>query len=108
PFPYSPSAIAMNQRILVPEIRAWIAGRTPFIVWTYLPTPLVQSLVARLAPSVLVYYCVDDLPASSDLARHVAPTEADFFRGADLVFVTTERLRQKALTHRTTVYSFPP
>ena len=80
----------------------------PPIVWTYLPTPLVHALAARLSPALLIYYCVDDLPASSDLARAVIPSENEMFRKADLVFVTSQRLREKALRHRSTVQVFPP
>lgn len=113
PFPYSPSALAVNRWLLERPIRKWIAehragGQMPLIVWTYLPTPLVCSLAERLSPSLRVYYCVDDLPASSDLARQVATSEAGLFQTADLVFVTTDRLRQKALGHRTTAHLFPP
>src|SRR5262249_23510707 len=51
---------------------------------------------------------VDDLPASSDLARAIIPSENEMLRSADLVFVTSQRLREKALQHRSTVHVFPP
>jgi glycosyltransferase involved in cell wall biosynthesis len=109
PFPYSSAALALNRRLLARPIREWAARQhAPPIVWTYLPTPLVHSLAARLSPALLIYYCVDDLPASSDLARAVIPSENEMFRKADLVFVTSQRLREKALQHRSTVHVFPP
>jgi glycosyltransferase involved in cell wall biosynthesis len=108
PFPYSSPAVALNRRLLEPPIRQWLARyNTPPIVWTYLPTPLVHALVSRMSPALLIYCCVDDLPASSDLARAIIPSENEMFRVADLVFVTSERLREKALGHRSTVHLFP-
>jgi len=99
----------LNRRLLEPAIRNWIARHDgPPIVWTYLPTPLVHALAARLSPALLVYYCVDDLPASSDLARAIVPSENEMFRVADLVFVTSQKLRAKALQHRAVVDVFPP
>ena len=40
-------------------------------VWVpqQVPTPLVRALAGRLTPALTIYYCVDDLPASSELAR---------------------------------------
>ena len=109
PFPYSSTATALNRRLLEPAIRNWIARHQgPPIVWTYLPTPLVHALAAQLSPALLVYYCVDDLPASSDLARAIIPSENEMFRVADLVFVTSQKLREKALRHRSAVEVFPP
>lgn len=109
PFPYSSTAVALNRRLLEPSIRKWVARHPgPPIVWTYLPTPLVHALAAQLSPALLVYYCVDDLPASSDLARAIIPSENEMFRVADLVFVTSQKLREKALRHRSAVEVFPP
>jgi glycosyltransferase involved in cell wall biosynthesis len=108
PFPYSSTAVALNRRLLEPAIRNWIGRHQgPPIVWTYLPTPLVHALAAQLSPALLVYYCVDDLPASSDLARAIIPSENEMFRVADLVFVTSQKLRAKALQHRAAVEVFP-
>jgi glycosyltransferase involved in cell wall biosynthesis len=109
PFPYSPLVVALNRRILEGPIRRWLAARPESpIVWTYLPTPLVRALAKQLSPRLLIYYCVDDLPASSALASRVAASEAELLRSADLVFVTSERLRQKAMQHRAEVHVFRP
>jgi len=108
PFPYSSPAVALNRLVLGGPIRRWLtrqAGRP--IVWTYLPTPLVHALAEQLDPVLLIYCCVDDLPASSDLARAVVPSENEMFRKADLVFVTAERLREKALRYRSSAELFP-
>ena len=109
PFPYSTAAVALNTRLLEAPIRRWLAGHAGRpLVWAYLPTPLVRSLAQRLSPALFVYHCGDDLPASSDLARPLAESENEVFRSADLVFVTSARLRQKALAYRADVHMMPP
>jgi glycosyltransferase involved in cell wall biosynthesis len=50
---------------------------------------------------------VDDLPATSDGARKIVPSETRLFREADLVFVTSERLRRRAAASRSQVDVFP-
>src|SRR5690606_8070484 len=64
--------------------------------------------VARAVdPELVVYYCIDDFEASSAGARGVRRSEDRLFREADLVFVTSERLRQRAARFREQVDVFP-
>ena len=100
----------------VPVLAAWRAGSTGYfmfrairrwmrhhrlpsrpIVWSFLPTPLALDADRRISIRALtIYYCIDDLARSSPEARRIVASEEKLFRRADLVFVTSEKLRQRA------------
>ncbi|MEW5984330.1 MAG: ElyC/SanA/YdcF family protein [Acidobacteriota bacterium] len=109
PLPYSRIACRLNRTIMVRACRRWMRA-TGFgrpIVWSFLPTPLARALIDSLDPEVTVYYCIDDLASSSRQARRITRSEVALFREADLVFVTSEKLRQRAAGHRPDVHLFP-
>lgn len=109
PFPYAWWARRLNAWLITRAIRAWMRAvrcDTP-VVWTFLPTPLVLDVIDALEPPAAVYYCVDNLQASSPAARHSQASEAELFRRADLVFVTSRELQKKALRHRREAHYFP-
>jgi len=109
PFPYSSFVRRINRRLLLRSLRRWMRA-TGFgrpIVWTFLPTPLVRDLIRRIDPIVSVYYCIDDFVSSSRSARQIAVSEQHLFREADLVFVTSEKLRVRAAQFSDRVYLFP-
>ncbi|MEO8681154.1 MAG: glycosyltransferase, partial [Vicinamibacterales bacterium] len=109
PFPYLWIARWLNQRILVRSLTRWMraVGASRPIVWTFLPTPLTRAVIAAIDPALTIYYCIDDLASSSPEARRIAPSEESMFREADLVFVTSEKLRQRAAKHSERVHLFP-
>lgn len=109
PFPYSSAARWINRTILFRGLRRWMdatAFRRP-IVLTFLPTPLAHDIINDVDASLAVYYCADDFPATSPSARRVGPSEEALFRRADLVFVTSERLREKAARWAEHVHALP-
>jgi len=109
PFPYSWMARRLNRRFLLRSLRRWMQA-TGFhrpIVWTFLPTPLVHDLIQELSPRLTIYYCIDDLASSSHSARKIIQSEERLFRSAALVFVTSEKLRERAARFRDQVYVFP-
>jgi uncharacterized SAM-binding protein YcdF (DUF218 family)/glycosyltransferase involved in cell wall biosynthesis len=109
PFPYSPIARWFNRSVMFRGLTRWMTAasfRRP-VVWTFLPTPTAQDLIAAVDPAAVVYYCADDFAATSPGARRVRQSEEVMFRRADLVFVTSERLRQKAARVSTAVHAFP-
>jgi glycosyltransferase involved in cell wall biosynthesis len=110
PLPYSSLARRLNVRILGGSLRRWMraAGFDDPIAWTFLPSPLACALIREIGAPLTVYHCVDDLPSSSPAAGRLHASEAALFRDADLVFVTSERLRQKAARHRAEVHRIPP
>ena len=109
PFPYSRAARWVNRRLLVGALQRWMRAtgfRQP-LLWTFLPTPIVHDLIQALEPELTVYYCIDDLASSSPQARRIIPSEEQLFRTADLVFVTSEKLRQRATPFNARVHLFP-
>ena len=77
------------------------------MVWTFLPTPLARGVIADLDPALTIYYCIDDLASSSREARKIVKSEQALFQSADLVFVTSERLRARAAQFSGAVHLFP-
>ncbi len=110
PGPYSRIATRINRFLLLRSIRRWMravgVSQRP-IVWTFLPTPLSHQLIDAIDPAATVYYCIDDLASSSPEARRIVSSEEAMFRRADLVFVTSEKLRRRAATFSQRVHLFP-
>lgn len=109
PLPYSRVARWINRLLLVRALRRWmrVTGFGRPIVWTFLPTPLARDLLSALDPELTVYYCIDDLASSSPQARRVERTERMVLSEVDLVFVTSEKLRQRAAALSSRVHLFP-
>ncbi len=53
----------------------------------------LRSAFASINPQLTIYYCIDDFASSSAGAKRIVASEERLFRDADLVFVTSERLR---------------
>jgi uncharacterized SAM-binding protein YcdF (DUF218 family)/glycosyltransferase involved in cell wall biosynthesis len=109
PFPYSRLARRLNRFVLLRSIRRWMraAHAARPIAWTFLPTPMARDLIRALDPALTVYYCIDDFTSSSAAARRIAASENRLFAEADLVFVTSERLRERAARSGRHVDLFP-
>jgi uncharacterized SAM-binding protein YcdF (DUF218 family)/glycosyltransferase involved in cell wall biosynthesis len=109
PLPYSRLARWVNRFVLFTALRRWMRVTSFYrpIVWTFLPTPLALDLIHELDPLLTVYYCIDDLASSSPGARRIVSSEERLFTDADLVFVTSERLRERASRFSRRVHLFP-
>jgi glycosyltransferase involved in cell wall biosynthesis/uncharacterized SAM-binding protein YcdF (DUF218 family) len=109
PFPYSRVARVINRTMMSRVLRRWMhaSGFGRPIVWTFLPTPLARDVIRAVDAELVVYYCTDDLASSSRPARRIVDSESQLLREADLVFVTSEKLRNRALQFRTQVDVFP-
>ena len=109
PFPYSRVARWMNRFIITRAIRRWIQalGLQRPLVWTFLPTPLALDIIDAIEPTLVIYYCIDDFESSSSGARLIRQTEDRLLKAADLVFVTSERLRHRVLEQREQVEVLP-
>ena len=109
PLPYSRVALWANRSLLRRALRRWMRAvnfHNP-IVWTFLPTPLARAIMRDLDPAVTIYYCIDDLASSSRAARKIVTAERQIFKEADLVFVTSEKLRERAARYTDRVHVFP-
>lgn len=109
PLPYSRPALWINRILLMRALRRWMRATGFYrpIAWTFLPTPLALDVLRELDPQLTIYYCIDDLASSSLSARRIVPTEQRLFREADLVFVTSEKLRLRAAQFSERVHLFP-
>ncbi len=109
PLPYSRIAQWINRTLLLSALRRWMRAASFHnpIVWTFLPTPLARAIMRELDPIITVYYCIDDLASSSRGARRIATSEEQLFGEVDLVFVTSEKLRQRASRFSERVHLFP-
>ncbi|MBI4596990.1 MAG: YdcF family protein [Candidatus Omnitrophica bacterium] len=109
PFPYSRLARWMNRGLLLRAIQRWmhaVGFRRP-IVWTFLPTPLAREIIRAVDPLVTIYYCIDDFASSSPQARRIRASETQLLRDVNLVFVTSEKLRERAARDNPRVHVFP-
>jgi len=109
PLPYSRPARAVNRFLLARALRRWMraTGFYQPVVWTFLPTPIALDVIAAIDPALTIYYCIDDLAASSPGAKRIVASEQQLFRQADLVFVTSEKLRERAARISEHVHVFP-
>jgi uncharacterized SAM-binding protein YcdF (DUF218 family)/glycosyltransferase involved in cell wall biosynthesis len=109
PLPYSRVARWINRWLLARALKRWMRATGLYrpIVWTFLPTPLAVDLIRELDPQLTIYYCIDDFVSSSPGARRIVASEQRLFRDADLVFVTSERLRARAAKFNDRVHLFP-
>ena len=109
PLPYSRVARWLNRTLLLRSLGRWmrVTGFRRPITWTFLPTPLARDLMRRLESELTIYYCIDDLASSSPEAKRIAASEEQLFREADLVFVTSEKLRERAARFSDRVHLFP-
>jgi uncharacterized SAM-binding protein YcdF (DUF218 family)/glycosyltransferase involved in cell wall biosynthesis len=109
PLPYSRIARWVNRTLLLRGLRRWMAvtGFHSPITWTFLPTPLARDLIHGVDSELTIYYCIDDLASSSSEARRITESEERLFKEADLVFVTSERLRERAARFSSRVHLFP-
>jgi hypothetical protein len=99
PFPYSRFARWANLFFIRRALRRWmeVTGFRRPLVWTFLPTPLALDLIGTFDRQLTIYYCIDDFVSSSPGARRIVDSERRLFKEADLVFVTSEQLRVKAV-----------
>jgi uncharacterized SAM-binding protein YcdF (DUF218 family)/glycosyltransferase involved in cell wall biosynthesis len=109
PLPYSRIARWINRHLMVRSLTRWMraAGFSRPIVWTFLPTPLVLDVIRQLEPVLTIYHCVDEFAASSAEARRIVSSEEALFRRADLIFVTSEKLRARASKYSEHVHLLP-
>jgi len=100
-----PGMRAVNRELLRLQVRRAMR-RLRFerpIDWVFNPTAAVVA--GALGEETLVYYCVDEFTAFAGIAPQLAQLESELLRKADIVFVSSEKLRKSksALNSRTTL-----
>lgn len=109
PLPYSRLAGFANIRLLLRVVRRWLSvdRARPLLFITFLPTPLSLSLIRRLDPDFVIYYCIDRLAESSPSAKRLHDFEPALLVLSDLVLLTAEGLRSPAMAAATRVEILP-
>ena len=109
PFPYSRLVLFINRYLLSNGIVKWIKIKRfhdPVLI-TFLPTPLAQALIEDIDPSLMIYYCADDMAGGSAGAARLRRYEDAFFSKVDAVFCTSHALAERARQFTKQVYIFP-
>jgi len=110
PFPYSRISLFFNKIIFNASISKWIKV-TKFdspIVISFLPTPLIQSAIKDIDPKLTIYYCANNMAASSLSASKVKAYEDYFFGSVDIVFTAAFAIQHYAEKFSDKVFYFPP
>lgn len=108
PFPYSKLALVINRFFISRSIEKWMKVewyQSPVII-SFLPTPLVQSLIDDIDRFLLIYYCADDMSGRGREARLTA-FETTFFSKVDAVFCTSHTLLERASLFNNQTHFFP-
>lgn len=93
PFPYDPTAIAINRWILKATIGYYRRklGMRRFQLWTFVPNAV--EYVGQLGESLVVYYCIDEWSGFSYIdGEKMAMMERKLLERADICFATSHLL----------------
>jgi len=110
PFPYSKISLFINKKIFNISLSRWLkAGEfsNPIII-SFLPTPLIQSVIKMINPILTIYYCANNMAESSESASQIRPYEDYFFKSVDIVFTAARTIQEYAEKYSNKVYYFPP
>lgn len=109
PFPYSRFVLLVNRYLLSNTIANWMKIQRfhdPVLI-TFLPTPLAQAVIDDIDPTLIIYYCADDMAGGSTGAAQLRRYEDAFLSKADAVFCTSHALAERAVQFTKQVYLFP-
>jgi uncharacterized SAM-binding protein YcdF (DUF218 family)/glycosyltransferase involved in cell wall biosynthesis len=109
PLPYSSFALAINQFMLSGSIGNWMRSyrfNNPVVI-TFLPTPLIDSIIKSIDPIMTIYYCANDMPGGSSSANQLRPYEDKFFAKVDAVLCNSNALMDKAKQFTNKTYLCP-
>ncbi|MBW1696460.1 MAG: YdcF family protein [Deltaproteobacteria bacterium] len=109
PFPHSRLARWLNRMLFLRLLKSWCRAQrySSPIVWSFLPSALTLEVIKSLPYKLLIYYCIDSFEHSSAGASRIKASEKRMIRLADLVFVTSELLREHCLVENEEVHKFP-
>ncbi len=108
PLPEVGPVVRLNNLVLSAALRATcrrLGLRRP-IVWSFLPN--VGGLVGRLQERMVIYHCVDDYAEFRGMPRAaLRRLERELLAVADLVFTSSETLRQERLRYNPNTFYIP-
>jgi uncharacterized SAM-binding protein YcdF (DUF218 family) len=109
PLPYSRFALAINRFLLSSLIDKWMRSSRFYnpVLITFLPTPLADALIKDIDPSLIIYYCANDMAGGSIGAASLRKYEDIFFSTADAVFCNSNALMEKADKFAKKTFLFP-
>lgn len=86
-----------NRKFFIPMLKEKIKrlGAEKSIILCYLPTQTSLDLINMLNPIIIVYDCVDNLPADPAVSRDLEDLEKKLVKTADLTFVSSSFLYDK-------------
>ena len=110
PFPYSKLSLFFNKRIFKLAISKWTKSSDFYnpIVISFLPTPLIQSVIKAINPKLTIYYCANNMAESSISASQIRPYEDHFFGSVDIVFTAAYVIQEYAKRFSEKVFYSPP
>ena len=101
----------LNQRVMLSLIRRTVKmlGFNPEVIWTFLPTDTVASLVRMLRrpQSVVVYYCIADFAELTQRPADILRSERSIIEMSDVVFAQCQQLAEHCSLGDKTVEVFP-
>ena len=98
PFQFSRLAWFVNRGLVLLPLWMWMRFSqysSPLVI-SFLPTPLAQRLIEELNPILTVYYCADHMSGVWGKSKRPRAWENQFFEDADVVFVTSKSIRERA------------
>lgn len=103
--PGQPQAIVEGmQRVMIDSLVERMHVRDP-LLWFY--TPMAVRHVEHIAPSGVVYDCMDELSHFHGAPPELVERERHLFKIADLVFTGGHSLFEKKRDHHPSVHAFP-
>ena len=108
PFQYSKIFTKINELIMGRMLNSWLKTykfNSPIII-SFLATPLVQEIIDKVYSSSVIYYCANDNSAQHLGDSKFEVNERIFENKVDAVFVTSEKLKERALSNNKKVFKF--
>ena len=109
PAPYLNIAILFNKILISKSIKRWIktSNFTRPIVITFLPTPLIHSLIDDMQIDLLIYYCANHMAGASSSDKSLRLWEDKMFSNADIVFTISDAISNRAKPFSDNIYKIP-
>ena len=109
PFPYNRLAIYLNSLVISNSIKSFL-DRANFdnpIVISFLPTPSIQGIIKRISPSLVVYYCADDMARTLSNPSKLIFSEKKMFKISDITLSTSHKKYREAELYSESVHFIP-